>query len=141
MYDTAEGFLHVLCLVDLITVPFIMKTKHRNSEFVYYIRIHFAIVINPCHAHTTAGHTKLGTEEAPVIVFKGCTIATAFLHFSIRPRHFPIKPRDNATEAIKRHTHRTTEFYMIAPGEIEFFIIQQPWSVNMNASNRILIET
>ena len=69
MYDPAESFLHMFCLVDLIIIPFVMKPKHRNSEFINHIRIDFTIVINPCHTYSPSGHAKLGSIKTAVIIF------------------------------------------------------------------------
>ena len=53
MHNALKCILHMLCLVYFIIVPFIMKTQYRYSEFIYHIRINFAIIVNSSHTDTT----------------------------------------------------------------------------------------
>src|SRR5687768_17148748 len=126
-------------LVDLLVAPFIIKTQHRNTEFVYHVRINFTVVVFSCESYTTTCQANLDAVESPVIIFQCRAITTAFFHASVTRWNLSVYLRDKTSKAIRRHAQASTIFNMIASCKIQLLIIQHPGRINLGAAYTIFI--
>ena len=83
MDDLFKSILHVFSLLDLMIAPGIMEAKHRNTEFIHYAGINFAIIVFPGNTFAPAGKADLGAVKAAVVVFQAGAVATGFLRLAI----------------------------------------------------------
>src|SRR5688500_16212785 len=101
---------------------FYMKPQYRDAKPVNQLRVDLAIIFYIRKGFAASGHSHPGTVKIAIVFFEGGAESTCFFLFSIY-RVFSVHFFHPPTETIQWHSHTTSVFDMISPGEVQFFII------------------
>jgi len=136
--DLGKGLLHVPGLFDLVFRMAGVETQYRYTIFINDHRVDLTIILPFGHGFASSGHMYGSAKEPPVILFKGCAIASRFF-CGAHDLRVSVDLLDTPAKAIERHPETAAIFYMITAGEIQLFVVQPPGRIDMHPANTVFV--